>query len=56
MSLIVLVSPGGSPGVTTTGLPITVQLVAAPGREALLLSLGQQLEGLFPPRRWQPED
>jgi amidase len=42
--------------VTTAGLPIAVQLVAAPGREALLLSLGQQLEGLFPPRRWQPED
>jgi amidase len=42
-------------GVTTAGLPIAVQLVAAPGREALLLSLGQQVEGLFPPRRWQPE-
>ena len=41
-------------GVTTGGLPIAVQLVASPGREALLLSLAQQLEGLFPPRRWQP--
>jgi amidase len=43
-------------GVTTGGLPIAVQLVAAPGGEALLLSLGQQLEALFPPRRWQPAD
>ena len=36
--------------------PIAVGLVAGPGGGALRLSLGQQLEALFPPRRWQPAD
>jgi amidase len=41
-------------GVTTDGLPLGVQLAAAPGGEALLLSLARQLETLRPWPRHAP--
>jgi amidase len=41
-------------GVSRDGLPIAVQLVAAPGREAQLIAAGMQLEGIFPLRAWSP--
>jgi amidase len=42
-------------GVGETGLPLSVQLVATPGRESLLLSLAYQLERLRPWRRHEPD-
>ncbi|MEU5881737.1 amidase family protein [Spirillospora sp. NPDC047279] len=41
-------------GVDDAGLPLSVQLVAAPGNEALLLGLAAQLEAVRPWRRFAP--
>jgi amidase len=41
-------------GVSSTGLPIGVQLVAAPGNETLLLGLAAQLEAAHPWSRHAP--
>lgn len=41
-------------GVHPSGLPLAVQLVAAPGREATLLAVAAQLESLQPWRRQAP--
>jgi amidase len=41
-------------GVGSTGLPLSVQLVTSPGREALLLAIAGQLERLRPWRRHAP--
>ncbi|HEU5007460.1 MAG TPA: amidase family protein [Jatrophihabitantaceae bacterium] len=42
-------------GVTATGLPVSVQLVARPGGEALLFALAAQLEQLQPWPRLAPD-
>jgi amidase len=41
-------------GVGPSGLPLSVQLVARPGGEALLLALAGQLEQLHPWKRTAP--
>ncbi|GAA2578665.1 amidase family protein [Actinomadura fulvescens] len=41
-------------GVGDSGLPLSVQLVAAPGKEALLLGLAAQLEAALPWQRYAP--
>ncbi|MBI4410712.1 MAG: amidase, partial [Gemmatimonadetes bacterium] len=41
-------------GMHSSGLPLSVQLVTAPGGEALLLSVAKYLENLRPWRRHPP--